>query len=291
MPEGDTIFRAARTLQRVLAGHTVTRFESVYPALTRVDVDRPLVGRTIDGVRAHGKHLLMQFSGDLVLHTHMRMNGSWHLYRPGERWRYPFRDMRVVVETAHAVAVGFNIPVAEFLTSQELQRHALLQSLGPDLAGRDVDRAEVVRRMAAHGHEPIHEVLLNQRVVSGIGNELKSEVLFVARVDPFARTGDLDEAAVSRLLDASIRLMRMNITEGRGTVPTVGRRTTGSLNPRERVYVYGRAGKPCRRCGTPVEVSKAGRDARLTYWCPACQPSHTERPREATDPAPVRPTD
>lgn len=273
MPEGDTIFRAARTLHRVLAGRQVTRFESVYPSLTRVDVDEPLAGRVIETVEARGKHLLMHFSGGLALHTHMRMHGSWHIYRPGERWRYPARDMRVLIGTPHALAVGFNIPVAEFLTTDQLARHEVLQALGPDLASGDFDRGDVVRRMAAHADEPIQEVLLNQRVLSGIGNELKSEVLFVARVYPFTRCGDLDDATVARLLDASVRLMRMNVTEGRGIVPTVGRRTTGSLNPREKVYVYGRSGKPCRRCGSPIQVSKAGRDARLTYWCPGCQPA------------------
>src|SRR5215207_1087386 len=99
MPEGDTIFRAARTLHRALAGRTVTRFESVFPALSRVDVDTPLAGRTVEGVTSHGKHLLMIFSGDLILRTHMRMNGSWHIYRPGEKWQRPHRDMRVIVET------------------------------------------------------------------------------------------------------------------------------------------------------------------------------------------------
>src|SRR6266850_7631169 len=115
MPEGDTIFRAARTLHRVLAGKVVTRFESVFPAITRVADDHPIVGRTIESVTARGKHLLMTFSPDLVLHTHMRMNGSWHLYRPGERWQRPRCDMRLLVATRGFEAIGFNVPVAEFL--------------------------------------------------------------------------------------------------------------------------------------------------------------------------------
>src|SRR5262245_12739796 len=123
MPEGDTIFRAARTLHRALAGKVVTRFESVYPALTRVADDHPVVGRQIESVAARGKHLLMAFSGDLTLHTHMRMNGSWHIYRVGERWQRPARDMRVVVGTTEFVAVGFNVPVAELLTARQLARH------------------------------------------------------------------------------------------------------------------------------------------------------------------------
>src|SRR5262245_40764576 len=134
MPEGDTIFRAARTLHRVLAGKTVERFESVYPALNRVDADRPLAGRTVESVASRGKHLLMTFSGSLVLHTHMRMNGSWHVYRPGGRWQRPAREMRVLVATSDVVAVGFNIPIAELLSTADLARHRQLGRLGPDVA-------------------------------------------------------------------------------------------------------------------------------------------------------------
>src|SRR3979411_2194165 len=132
MPEGDSIFRAAQAMQRALAGRRVLRFETVFPALARVDTDRPIAGRTIESVGARGKHLLMVFSGDLVLHTHMRMNGSWHLYPAGARWQRPVRDMRLLVATADAVAVGFNVPIAELLTSRELARHRELQALGPD---------------------------------------------------------------------------------------------------------------------------------------------------------------
>src|SRR5438876_11770639 len=142
MPEGDTIFRVAQTLHRALAGHLVTRFESVLPALNRVDHDHPISGRTIESVASRGKHLLMAFSGDLVLHTHMRMNGSWHLYRPGERWRRPARDMRVLVAAADIVAVGFNVPVAELLTARDLQRHRQLAALGPDLLDASFDPVE-----------------------------------------------------------------------------------------------------------------------------------------------------
>src|SRR6478736_2152729 len=133
MPEGDTIFRAARTLHRALAGQEVVRFESVLPALTRVHDDSPVTGRVVESVTAAGKHLLMRFSGGLLLRTHMRMNGSWHIYRPGERWQRPARDMRVLVATGDFVAVGFNVPVAEFLTARNLLRHKELQALGPDL--------------------------------------------------------------------------------------------------------------------------------------------------------------
>jgi endonuclease-8 len=271
LPEGDTIFRAADTLQRALAGRTVTRFESVYAALARVDHDRPLAGRTIESVTARGKHLLMTFSRDLVLHTHMRMHGTWHIYRPGERWRMPARDMRIVVGTDTYEAIGFNIPVAEFLTTRELAAHDILSSLGPDVASPAFDAEEAARRIRAK-HDAIETVLLDQRVLAGIGNEFKSEVLFVARVNPFVRASDLTPDVVRRIIDAARRLMRMSTTpRDKALTLAVGRRTTGMLNPREKVYVYGRGGQPCRRCGTTIASDKTGPDARLTYWCPKCQ--------------------
>jgi endonuclease-8 len=272
VPEGDTIFRAARTLHRALAGRVVTRFESAYPALTRVDVDRPLTGRTIEAVSSRGKHLLVAFSGELVLRTHMRMNGSWHIYKRGEAWRRPARDMRVLIETDPYVAVGFNIPDAEFLTAREMTRSRPLQTLGPDLAQPEFDRAEFHRRVRLHDAEPIEQVLLNQQVVAGIGNVLKSETLFVARVHPATRTGVLDDTTLERILDAALRLMKMNVLESDALPLVPGRRTTGALDPAAKLYVYGRAGKACRRCGTRIEMSRKSPDARLSYWCPRCQP-------------------
>lgn len=273
MPEGDTIFRAARTLHRALAGRTVTGFESVYPRLTRIDHDAPLAGRTVQTVTSRGKHLLIAFTGDLILHTHMRMSGSWHIYKPGERWRARRQDMRIVITTAAYVAVGFNIPVAEFLTHAALAHHEGIQALGPDLAAPTFERDEVRRRLRSRGDETIEDLLLNQRVLSGIGNVLKSEVLFVARVHPFTPARHLDDDTVDRIIDVALRLMQMNTVESSSHAPVTGRRTTGSLDPRARLFVYGRGGEPCRRCGTPIEGRKSGGDARLTYWCPRCQPA------------------
>lgn len=274
MPEGDTIFRTAATLQRALAGRVVTRFESMYPALNRVNDDRPLAGRTIESVAPRGKHLLIVFSGDLILHSHLRMSGSWHIYRRGERWQAPARDMRLLIETDTFVAVGFNVPVAEFLSNRELARHEQLKALGPDLAAPLLDRDEVVRRIRDHPSETIHEVLLNQRVVAGIGNVLKSEVLFVAGINPFEMISALDDDRIGRLLETASRLMKMNTASRDATLSSaVGRRTTGSLNPQVKLWVYGRSGKPCRRCGTPIQARKTGTDARLSYWCPRCQAS------------------
>jgi endonuclease-8 len=271
MPEGDTIFRAARTLQRALGGRTVTRFDSVYPELTNVDVDTPVVGRTIVSVTSRGKHLLMTFSDDLVLHTHMRMNGSWHIYKPGERWRLQARDMRVLVETAAYVAVGFNVPVAEFLTGRELARHRQIQALGPDLTDPAFDRGEVIRRLRAADNPTMEELILNQRVLSGIGNVLKSETLFVAGINPFAPGSAVSDEALDRMLTVALRLMKMNVVESQSMTRAFGHRTTGSLDPKAGQWVYGRAGKPCRKCGTTILLRSSGAEARLTYWCPQCQ--------------------
>ena len=274
MPEGDTIFRAARTLNRALAGKQVTRFESMFPALTRVHDDTPITGRTIDGVRASGKHMLMSFSGGLVLRTHMRMNGSWHIYRPDERWQRARRDMRIVVGTSEYVAVGFSIPVAEWLTTSGVARHDELRRLGPDLLGDEFDADEAARRLRARATYEIADVLLNQRVMAGIGNVYKSEVLFACRVNPFAQVSTLGDGQVDGLIETARRFLRANVTEGLAAMTTyMGfRRTTRRDHPGERLWVYGRAGEPCRRCATPVRIATQGRDARLTYWCPACQP-------------------
>lgn len=279
MPEGDTILRAARTLHRVLAGHTVTRFESVYPALNRVAEDRPIVGRTIESVSARGKHLLMTFSDDLILRTHMRMNGSWHLYRTGARWQRPSSDMRVLVATADAVAVGFNVPVAEWLSHRQMERHPQLRTMGPDLlAGGGahyhypVETSDILERMRRHGREPIAEVLLNQRVLAGIGNVFKSEILFAAGVSPFALVDSLADADLERIVGIARDQLAASVLDRSGTLsPAIGRRTTRSLDPGAGLWVYSRGGKPCRRCGTIVRSKKTGIDARLTYWCPLCQ--------------------
>lgn len=273
MPEGDTIFRAARTLHRALAGKKIVAFESVLPALTRVHVDTPLTDRAVESVSASGKHLLMRFSGGLVLRTHMRMNGSWHIYRPGERWQRPRRDMRIVVSTADFVAVGFNIPVAEFITARNLPRHEELRRLGPDLLSDGFDAVEALARMRARAHELVADVLLNQRVMAGIGNVYKSEVLFACRVNPFAPIGALDDHVLQCLIDTARRYLEANVKPGRAPMTTYTglRRTTGRDNPRERLWVYGRAGLPCRRCSTPISLQKHGPAARLTYWCSKCQ--------------------
>jgi endonuclease-8 len=273
VPEGDTIFRAARTLHKFMAGHRVTRFESVYPAVARIAEDHPVVGRTIDAVSARGKHLLFTFSGELVLRTHLRMNGSWHIYPAGARWHRPARDMRVLVCTADACAVGFNIPDAELISSSALARHRQLRSLGPDLLDEAFDRGEAIRRIRERRDAPIAEVLLDQRVLAGIGNVFKSEILFLSALYPFAPVATLTREDVERVVDISRQLLAANVMDRSQTLnPAFGRRTTRSLDPARKLWVYGRGGRPCRRCGTAIRSQKSGPDARLTCWCPTCQP-------------------
>ena len=273
MPEGDTIFRVARTLHRALAGKPVVQFESVFPALTRIHDDTPLTRQNIESVTAAGKHLLMRFSGGIVLRTHMRMNGSWHIYRPGEPWQRARREMRVLVATADFVAVGFNLPVAEFIAARNLERHEELRRLGPDLLSEDFDEYEALHRMRARSAEMIADVLLNQRVMAGIGNVYKSEVLFLCHVNPFVPVTDLPDDSLRNLIATARRLLNVNVSASVPPMTTYGglRKTTGRDHPRERLWVYGRLARPCRRCATPIKLKKHGLAARLTYWCPKCQ--------------------
>ncbi|HEY6844399.1 MAG TPA: DNA-formamidopyrimidine glycosylase family protein [Thermoanaerobaculia bacterium] len=248
MPEGDTIFRIARTLDRALAGKTVTRFETVLPKLERGE----LKGRTIERVVSSGKNLMIEFSGALVLRTHLRMNGSWHLYKTGERWRKGRDDMRLVIATDDYEAVGFNIPVAEFQSVRagfsRPDRLKPVATLGPDLLGESFDIEEAAKRLREHGDEEIGNALLNQKIVAGIGNIWKSETLFVCGVNPFRKVAECEAEPI--LKKARALLQR-------------------SARERPRWSVYERGGQPCRKCGTPI-VRKL-QNLRSTYFCPKCQ--------------------
>ena len=255
MPEGDSIFRAARTLDRALAGRTVTRFQSVFPRLTRIDHDRPLRGQTLERVTARGKHLLMWFSGRTVLHTHMRMKGSWHLYRPGERWLSPRDAMRIVIETDDWQAVAFNVPTAEFVDARAAERTRLAE-LGPDLLSDEFDADEAVRRLQAHADLEIADALLDQQALAGIGNIYKSEALYACRLSPFIRVADVPRRQLEKVVAAARRLLRAHASDGARPGPRA---------------VYGRGGQPCRLCGTAIKRGAQGPNARSTYWCPRCQ--------------------
>lgn len=203
----------------------------------------------------------------------MRMNGSWHIYRPGERWQRPRRDMRIIVSTADFVAVGFNIPVAEWLENRRLPKHDELRRLGPDLLADEFDAGEAFARLRARSTDEVANALLNQRVMAGIGNVYKAEVLFACGVNPFIRVQGLTDDQLRCLLTTARKFLKANVTYGLAAMTTYTgfRRTTRRDAPAERLWVYGRAGEPCRRCATPITVAKQGRDARLTYWCPSCQ--------------------
>lgn len=273
MPEGDTIYRAARSLRQAIGGKVVTRFYTVLPQLQRVDDDAPLAGRTIESISSAGKWLLIRFSGDLTLLTHMLMNGSWHLYRPGETWNRASHDVRVVLETADCVAVAFNVPIAEFHTARSLARRPVFKDQGPDILDPKFDVEAASQRVAQRSTEEIGEVLLDQRIMAGLGNVFKSEVCFVGRVHPFARVGDLSMDQVHRLTAVSHQLLRANVDDSsaEGFRRSMFRRTTERDDPFARLYVYGRAGQACRRCGTRILSRKQGEHARTTFWCPTCQ--------------------
>lgn len=275
MPEGDTIFRAARTLHRALSGKTVTRFDTVLPQLSRIDHDSPLAGRTIEAVSSEGKWMLMRFSGDLTLITHMRMSGSWHIYRPGEQWRRGRDRMRIVVETSDFVAVGFDVPVAEFHDSASLARHPSLSRLGPAVLDSGFDPQTAAHRLRAMPDLETGEALLRQSLLSGIGNVYKSEICFACNVSPFRKVSSLSDAELLGLASKARQYMQANVldTSRDGIVTYRGfRRTTGRSDAGARLWVYARRGEPCRRCGTPIESRKQGEGARVTFWCPCCQP-------------------
>jgi endonuclease-8 len=230
-------------------------------------------------VEAVGKHLVVRFDDGHLLRTHLRMTGSWHLYRPGERWRKPAHLARVVLEVGEWVAVCFSAPVvvvererrsaptgtAAPVPGRDDDRPASLAHLGPDLCVPGADLDEALLRMASvpDPGTTIAEVLLDQRVAAGIGNVYKSEVLWARRVDPFAPVGRLGATARRGLLERAHRLLLANLTTSRRTtIP----------GPPGSLAVYGRAGRPCPACGTPVRSRRHGERARSTWWCPRCQP-------------------
>ena len=274
MPEGDTIFRAARTLNRALAGQTVAKFETAFPKLARVDFDEGMRGRTVELVEAKGKWILIHFSGGRILLTHMLMNGSWHIYRPGEKWRLPRSSMRVMIAGEAIVAVAFNIQIAEFHTQDSLRRRAGFASLGPALLAHDFNANEGAERLLEHRDLEVGEALLKQSVVAGIGNVFKSEICHACGVYPFRRVASLTQREAAELMSVAQKFLRANVNETSGNriVTYTGlRRTTSRSNPEQRLWVYKRRGEPCRRCGTLIESRKQGLDARTTFWCPQCQ--------------------
>jgi endonuclease-8 len=295
MPEGDTIYRAARSLEKAIGGRVVTGFETGFAKLASVNDDSPLVGRIVERVEARGKWCLMFFSGDLILASHMLMSGSWHIYRSGEKWFMPRSKMRVAIACGPMQAVLFNAQIAEFHTARSLERSSQVPKLGPDILSVDftIERGVAAMRTyaAEHPEAEVAVVLLNQRVVAGLGNVYKSEVAFAAEVNPFRPIRTITEREMTRMMEFAERTMRANVLgtnargeSGEGIVTYTGpRRTTRSMDRSDRTWVYGRQGQECRRCGAAIMMRKQGTAVRSTYWCPSCQPWITAEGQSAAD--------
>jgi len=257
VPEGDTVYRTAKNLDAALTGHPLVRSDFRVPAFATLD----LVGETVDSVASRGKHLLMRV-GDWTIHSHLKMEGSWHLYRPGTRWRRPDWQARVVLGTGDWTAVGFQLGLLEVLPRTE--EHSIVGHLGPDLLGPDWDADEALRRLTADPSRPVGLALLDQRVLAGLGNVYRNELCFLRGVLPTRPVGEVSDPA--KLIDLAHRLIAANKDR-------VERTTTGTLRGATD-WVYRREGKPCLRCGTTIERGSLGEDdlqLRDTYWCPRCQ--------------------
>jgi endonuclease-8 len=257
MPEGDTLSRTAAGLRPYLVGRDVLTARAQGPG--PVPQIHRVVGKRVDAVEAQGKNLLIRFDGGLELRTHLRMHGSWHRYRPGERWRRPAGRARLVLEVDGAVAVCFDAPVVELFETRAEAVHPSLSRLGPDLMSPDFDSAEALRRLRAPERRAmtISAALLDQRAMAGLGNIWRNETLFAERVDPFATVGSLDDATLDRLIQTARRLLVSSAGVAPGRAP---------------MRVYRRAGRPCPRCGTLIRSAPlTGEVPRTTYWCPSCQ--------------------
>jgi len=261
MPEGDTVWNTARLLHRALAGTRLTGTDLRVPALATTD----LTGWVVVESASRGKHLLLRLAAPdggerRTLHSHLRMEGSWRTYAPGQRWTGgPGHLIRAVLRAPQAVAVGYHLHDLTLVPTDEEER--IVGRLGPDPLGTDWDVDEVVRRLLTEPETAVGEALLDQSKLAGVGNLYKCEALFLRGISPWTPIGEVTQPAA--LAELAGRLLAAN--RGRWT-----QSSTGSLRRGETTYVHGRRGRPCRRCGTPIRV--AGQGERITYWCPACQP-------------------
>ncbi|MFJ3901158.1 DNA-formamidopyrimidine glycosylase family protein [Streptomyces sp. NPDC090025] len=257
MPEGDTVWHTARRLDEALAGRVLTRADLRVPRFATAD----LTGRSVLDVTPRGKHLLTRIEGGLTLHSHLRMDGAWRVFATGERPRGgPAHQIRAILGNAESTAYGYRLPVLELVRTAA--ESSVVGHLGPDLLGPDWDPAEAVRRLTADPARPLGEALLDQRNLAGIGNVYKSELAFLAAVTPWLPVGELPADVPERLVATAHRLLEANKDRP-------DRRTTTTRRTADRLYVYGRAGRPCPRCGTAVRGAELG--DRITYWCPTCQ--------------------
>jgi endonuclease-8 len=269
MPEGDTLHRTAAGLRPYLVGRQIATARVGGPgALPRIAT---VVGRRIDAVESIGKNLVIRIDGGLELRTHLGMRGSWHRYRPGEPWRRAPSRARLILEVRGSVVICFDAPTVELFEERVAHLHPTLAALGPDLLGPDFDPTEARSRLRdpARADLTIAEALLDQRALAGIGNVYKNEILHIERVWPFARVGDLDDGTLDRLVATAHRLLLDNVRPGSGPRRVTTRGDARAAGP---LHVYGRAGRPCRRCASRIVVRGHGTDLpRLTYWCPSCQ--------------------
>ncbi|GEL18524.1 DNA-formamidopyrimidine glycosylase family protein [Pseudonocardia asaccharolytica] len=269
MPEGDTVHLAGKRLGAALVGHRLRRGELRHPRW----VEHDLAGRTVTGVATVGKHLFTRFDDGRSLHSHLQMDGAWHLYRPGMRWRRPAHQARVVLETGDRVAVGFALHDLELLPTADEDR--LVGHLGPDLLDPGWDdghAAAALRRLTARPDQEIGLALLEQRVMAGVGNLYQTEVCFLLGLSPWTLVRDVPDPPAAIAL--ARELLRRNADRPQQS-------TTGSTRAGEAQWVYGRAGQRCRRCGTRIRSAKQGDGvhARAAYWCPRCQPGPAPPPR------------
>jgi endonuclease-8 len=259
VPEGDTVWNTARVLERALVGDVLTGSDFRVPQLATTD----LSGWAVAESASRGKHLLLRLTRDdraMTLHTHLRMDGAWRAYGPGERWTgRPAHLIRVVLKTKRSVAVGYHLHEVTLVPTAEEDR--LVGHLGPDLLGADWDPAEAVRRIRAKPAASISEALLDQRNLAGVGNLYKAETLFLRGLYPWTPVAEIEDLA------GTVTMAQKLIANNKGRWTQT---TTGSLRRGETSYVYGRRAQPCRRCGTAI--AKADQDDRVTYWCPRCQP-------------------
>ncbi|GAB2627744.1 DNA-formamidopyrimidine glycosylase family protein [Prescottella soli] len=258
MPEGDTVWQTAHRLDAALTGRTLTECDVRVPRYATVD----LSGRPVDSVIARGKHLLTRV-GDHTIHTHLKMDGAWHVYPRGTRWKRPAHQARIVLGTEDSVAVGFSLGITEVIGRDD--EDDVVGHLGPDLLGPDWDAAVATANLAAAGDRPIGEALLDQRIMAGIGNVYRNEICFLRGVDPRTPTDRVPD--LPEVVDLAHRLLLANRDR-------VVRVTTGDRRPGCRDWVYGRGGRPCLRCGTLIVTIEFGGEPgreRSIYVCPRCQ--------------------
>jgi len=262
MPEGDTLHRTAHTLARVLERQRLVRVRSSVPAIAQAE----LAGHLVEAVSAHGKNLLIRFDDGRVLHTHLKMRGSWHVYRPGERFQRPEHQARVILEVPDALAVCFAAPTVRLLAANAAANDPYLSALGPDLIPEQFDREQAVTGLAALTELSLGEAVMTQTALSGIGNIYKSETLFICRLNPFQAVSELDRQTLTRVVQTARELLRKNAQPG-----SAHRTTATGMGGR--YWVYKRSGEACRVCGNAIRMRRQGALHRSTYYCPNCQSS------------------